>query len=92
MTASMELPARLDTAAAPALAADILSRSGSALRLDASGVVLLGGLCLQVLVAAAAEWRAQGVSLAIEPRSPGFDGALATFGLAVASLMAEGRP
>jgi chemotaxis protein CheX len=90
MTASLELPVRLDTAAAPALAAELLSRAGGALRLDASGVSQLGGLCLQVLLAAAAEWRACGATLSVEPRSQGFDDALATFGITQGDLTAEG--
>ena len=54
------LPAVLDLRAAAQLKADIQSHAGAALDLDVSRVERLGGLCLQVLIAAEAHWRAAG--------------------------------
>jgi chemotaxis protein CheX len=56
--ATIELSSILDFKAAGPLKADIRSHAGGELELDASKVERLGGLCLQVLVAAAAAWRA----------------------------------
>lgn len=81
---------RLDLSAATPLAAELQARHGQSLEIDASGVQHLGGLCLQVLLAAAASWRAAGQSLVIAPRSPAFDEALATFGLEAAALESRG--
>ncbi|MFT3722242.1 MAG: STAS domain-containing protein [Hyphomonadaceae bacterium] len=56
--ATIELSSTLDLKAAGPLKADIQSHAGGELELDASRVERLGGLCLQVIVAAAATWRA----------------------------------
>ena len=63
-------------AKARTLARDLLARAGCDLTLDAGRVGHLGALALQLLIAAARRWRADGVRLAIEPRSPSFDDAL----------------
>lgn len=55
--ATLELSAILDLKAAAPLKADIQAQAGSPLDIDASKVERLGGLCLQVLVAAAEAWR-----------------------------------
>jgi chemotaxis protein CheX len=46
----------LDLNAATLLREHFIGRRGSALRVDASRVERLGGLCLQVLIAARAAW------------------------------------
>lgn len=77
----LKLPCRLDLTAARGLKADLLALSGRSLRLDASEVTHLGGLCLQLLLAAATHWRLSGQPLVIEPRSDVFDTALTAFGI-----------
>lgn len=57
---TLTLPPVLDLRAAAQLKADIHSHAGATLDLDVSNVERLGGLCLQVLVAAEAYWRAAG--------------------------------
>jgi chemotaxis protein CheX len=52
------LPAVLDLRAAAQLKADLEARMGAAIALDASRAERLGGLCLQILIAAASAWRA----------------------------------
>ncbi|SUS03256.1 conserved hypothetical protein [uncultured Defluviicoccus sp.] len=54
------LPAVMDLRAAQPLKADIQAHAGAPLDLDASKVERMGGLCLQVLLAAETAWRATG--------------------------------
>ncbi|CAM5402679.1 STAS domain-containing protein [Frigidibacter albus] len=84
MTAPLSLAPRLDLPAASPLSEAIRASKGQALNLDAGNVAHLGGLCLQVLLAAAASWRAAGQTLRINPRSQAFEDAVAMFGLAPA--------
>ena len=89
MTATLVLAERLDLPAVRPLARDLVAGAGSDLTLDAGGVGYLGGLALQLLIAAARRWRADGVRLAVEPRSPSFDDALRIFGVDPAELAAR---
>lgn len=88
MTA-LPLPARLDLPAARPLAKAILAERGKDLVLDAGAVTNFGGLCLQVLAAAAQSWRDDGHALTLEPRSAEFDAALTVFGLEPENLQSE---
>lgn len=54
------LPAILDLKAVSSLKTEIQAHSGEPLELDASRTERFGGLCLQVLLAAAGAWRAAG--------------------------------
>ena len=60
--ATILLPSILDLKAAGPLKVEIQSHAGSALDLDASKVERIGGLCLQVLLAAAEVWRTAGLA------------------------------
>lgn len=77
----LTLATRLDLPAAAPLHAALLARRGAELRLDAGAVSHLGTPCLQVLIAAAAEWREGGRCLTVAPVSDAFATALAAFGL-----------
>lgn len=90
MTVVLTLPVRLDLPAARGLAADLRARAGAPLLLDASRVEVLGGLCLQLLLAARQTWARTGVPLAVGARSAAFDRALAQFGVAPAQLECGG--
>lgn len=68
----IELPESLDVPAAAPLAASLLKRVGSPLAIDASRVQRLGALCLQVLLAAARTWKAEGHRLSLSAASPRF--------------------
>lgn len=70
----------LDLKAAAPLRDEILAARGGALRLDASRVQRLGGLCLQVLLSAQRTWQVDGASLRIADPSPEFQEALTLFG------------
>ena len=77
---SFALAPVLDLKAAAPLKAALLARRGHPLEIDAADVQRMGGLCLQVLLAAAACWRTDGVSLRVGPRSEAFTEALRIFG------------
>ncbi|AXC50704.1 STAS domain-containing protein [Paracoccus suum] len=81
MAGTLTLPHRLDLTAARRLTRDLRDRSGAPLVIDASAVSHLGGLCLQVLLAAAQDWGRRGVSLRLAPQSPAFVEALTQFGV-----------
>ncbi len=89
MTAPIALAARLDLPAAGPLAEEIRARAGTDLEIDAGAVSHLGGLCLQVLIAAAAAWREAGNALSISAMSEDFTAALAVFGLTPEALISE---
>jgi chemotaxis protein CheX len=89
MTARVALAARLDLPAAAPLAEEIRARAGSDIEIDASAVSHLGGLCLQVLIAAAAAWREAGNALTVSAMSEDFTAALAVFGLTPEALISE---
>jgi chemotaxis protein CheX len=88
MTAPFVLPARLDLSAAAPLRDALVGRRGGDLELDAGAVAHLGGLCVQLLLAAAVSWRAAGHSLTLASRSQAFDEALSLFGLSADDLQA----
>ncbi len=68
----MALPQILDFAAAAPLRAELAAARGAPLELDASAVERLGGLCVQVLLAAEAAWRGDGQAFQIINPSPAF--------------------
>lgn len=75
------LDARLDLSAAGTLHATLLARSGAPLRIDAGAVTHLGALCLQILLAAARDWRRRGIVLVVDPISPQLESMLSAYGL-----------
>jgi len=58
--ARMKLVEVLDLNAAAPLKADLLTRRGAAIEIDASTVQRTSGLCLQVLLSARATWAVDG--------------------------------
>ena len=76
----MTLARSLNTHQASELADALASRRGAALALDASGVEHVGGLCLQLLAAAAATWRQDGHDFAVIEASEAFARDLALLG------------
>lgn len=79
MTNTLCLDPVLDLKAAQPLKAALNEHRGASVRLDASNVERLGGLCLQFLVAARRAWSEEGHDLTIEPRSAAFSAAAALF-------------
>ncbi|MES1199513.1 MAG: STAS domain-containing protein [Pseudomonadota bacterium] len=77
----MQLPWILDLNAAQPLQQALLAARGRPLALDAAQVERMGGLCLQVLVAAESTWIADAQPFVIENRSAAFEEALRVFGL-----------
>lgn len=76
----LQLIENLDLKAAAPLQSELLSVRHTPLNVDASNVQRLGGLCLQVLMAAQATWAADSVSFSISSPSPAFQEALSLFG------------
>lgn len=72
----MQLVSNLDLAAARSLWAQLCAARRQPIALDASSVERLGGLCLQVLVAAKRAWQDDGVSFAIVQPSQSFTDAV----------------
>lgn len=81
MTGPITLAPRLDTQAADTLLNTILARRGQDMLLDAGRVSHLGTLCLQILLAARKDWRAQGLKFEFSTCSEAFDRAVSTYGL-----------
>jgi chemotaxis protein CheX len=80
MTQTLHLDPILDMRASAPLKAALVERRGQPIVIDASGVQRLGGLCLQVLLAARRTWMEDHMALSIEPRSDAFAAALRLFG------------
>jgi len=76
------LPEDLGTDSAAGLHAALMGLRGEACELNASEVRRLGGLSLQVLMAAAATWSADGQPLRFVDPSPAFQDALRQLGAA----------
>ena len=73
MTATLELSEVLDLKAAAPLHDQLVALRGQPLVLDAGKVQRLGGLCLQVLLAAQAAWQADDQALSLAQPTPEFD-------------------
>ncbi len=65
MTAVITLQERLDFGAVTPLKTTILDHAGQDLEIDASQVAHMGTLCLQVLIAAANDWKQAGKTFRI---------------------------
>lgn len=57
---SIPLPKTLDLGAVPELAMQLLAQRGDSLMIDAGALQKMTGVGLEVLIAAAAQWRADG--------------------------------
>jgi chemotaxis protein CheX len=62
---TFELPATLDSTMAPRLLADLLPLRGKPLRVSGEAVNRVSTSCLQVLLSAAATWKADGMPFSI---------------------------
>ncbi len=71
----------LDLTVSAQLVDSLHAHRGSSLRLDASRVVQLGALCLQILLSATRTWASDGVDLKIINSSPVFLDGLEGFGM-----------
>ena len=68
----IELTENLDMPVAAPLARAFAKLAGGALEIDARNVNRLGASCLQVLLAAARSWKADGAALTLKDPSPRF--------------------
>ena len=90
MSAVVSLAERLDLVTARPLARQI-SAIGGDLRLDASGVTFLGGLCLQIILAACQQCKSRGASFEIVNPSAQFTDAIREFGVDQEKLQGTAR-
>ena len=72
MAARLALPAVVDIATVGRLRGEMLDHAADDLELDASGVERIGGLGIQLLLAAEKMWAAQGRRLSITAPSAAF--------------------
>ena len=78
----LQLPATLDCKEAPLLLSRLRALRGQAVKLDASRVNRLSGLCLQVLLSARNTWTSDKVPIVIEDASAFFSKGWALYGAA----------
>ncbi len=90
--AVIELAESLDLKAAAPLAAEFLGHRGDELTVDLSAVRRLGGQCLQVLLSAAATWKADEAPIAFINPSAEFIDALERLGIAPTDFIDQGLP
>jgi chemotaxis protein CheX len=88
----LQLPEVLDLTAAAPLAQSFLTRRGADLSVDASHVRRVGAQCLQVLLSAAATWKADGVKLRLDKPSEEFLAGTALLGIQFDQDMASAEP
>jgi len=74
------LPAELGVVSAGKLSASLVERRGQSITIDAGKVVFVGGLCLQVLLAARDAWAADALPFEVVNPTDAFQGDLALLG------------
>ena len=87
----LELPEILDLRAAAPLTAEFLAHRGRPLGVDASRVVRVGGLCLQVLLSAAITWKIDKKPFEFVNPSTEFSTGLALLGISLADLNSQDK-
>ena len=79
-SAVLRLEPTLDLNAAEPLRRALNDLRGQAVKVDASQVIRLGGLCLQLLISARKTWAEEGRTFRLQDRSPEFTEQLSVFG------------
>lgn len=92
MSAPIVLDARLDSAAADALAERLGTLQGQDVILDGSGVTLFGAKALQTLIVAVRAWSDAGQALSVQNLSPEAAAQIADLGLDDISLVTGAAP
>lgn len=87
--ATYDLPDNLGSAASRELATALVALRGEPLAMNAARVRRIGAQCAQVLLSAAATWRADGLDLTLDDPSPEFQEAMRLLGLPVQALTAS---
>jgi chemotaxis protein CheX len=86
MTETIRMPERLDLSTVGPFADALRQRMGADLSLDATGLNHVGGLGAQVLLSAAASWRATGQNLTLTGLSEDVQTQFAELGLSPEAL------
>ena len=89
-SAALILPDCLDASAAAAVKDMLLARRGNALVVDASQVRRVGAQSLQILIASARTWQADGMSYCVTNSSSELLDTIALIGLSREDLMLQG--
>lgn len=89
MTEIYSLDGHLDSAAGPKLAAEILEKRGSPLKVDAQNVSFAGTLALQVLVAARRQWQEDGHDFSLGPVSAAMAASASSVGIDLTAIGAR---
>ena len=84
--ATIQLPEKLNSAAAPKILKDVKAQQGNAIRLNGSGVTMIGALCAQVLIAARQSWQEAGQDFEVTNLSNDMYASLEIFGLAAEQI------
>ena len=90
--AILPLPARLDAAATADLRQALLVRRGQPLELQAGDVERVSTPAVQVLLAAARTWAADGQAFRLADAAPALQDAARCLGLSLDAFTAEGHP
>ncbi|MEO1238222.1 MAG: STAS domain-containing protein [Pseudomonadota bacterium] len=86
MTARLDLPEKLDTAAVPELIAALQAKQGSDLALDAAALRQIGALAVQTIIVAANDWQDAGHTMTFENVNADVEQQLALLGTSAAVL------
>ncbi len=86
MSEGYNLQTHLDSAAAPALAADLKALRGRPVRVDGGAVRFAGTLSLQVLIAARRQWLEDGRDFSVHPLSDALGAACSDLGLSLTDI------
>ena len=89
-TALVTLPRSLDASVAADLRGELMALRGRPVRIDGAAVERVGGLCLQVLLAAAQTWGEDGLACRIEGASPAMTEAVRRLGASERLTISEG--
>ena len=89
MAKRVKLDARLDSAAADRLRAQLSGSADGDLTLDATSVEMLGGLCLELILSARSLWSARAKAFAVDAPSAAMIDDLARYGLTPEALAGD---
>jgi len=84
--ATIQLPEKLNSAAAPKIFEDVKALQGNSVRLNGSAVTMIGALCAQVLIAARQCWQEGGQDFEVTNLSSDMYASLEILGLAAEQI------
>lgn len=85
----IQLPEILDQRGAQKVATQLIEQKGKPVTLDASAITRLGGMGVEMLLAAQRQWQVDGIAFQICNWSPQAEKAIATLGLSTSHFHVE---